>query len=1044
MSTVTLNMEAEARAPVPIKLVTAGVMKSSVRFAEQLEEGERRIEGVRTKLTLFWFKEARPSFDKSRDPHAKVKSVLTRWVPIVDLNLTMSNRRIRPLQVDQLKPRISPHIPLTTRKFPERPLIRSRLKSSASLVIVTGVHKSILVADRLMRSKADVWVEWLDCSGPSELERAYREFAAYVVGGNTDDEVWARTAPIVELVRRIASTIDSFDKPPLTAAPVTVSNSLATLNIEEPEGGGRRPSVATIGSQASLGLVSDSGWGEMEEFLYPPDSEEGKKRRGSVSSTRSVPNLRPSQGSAHKPTFVFHRAAQSTFELLALILEAHKGSRFYMLLGREEKLEAAMASVPIGVDVSVLEHPSLSPEEAANLLMSEIAVKKEDALELVEKTGTDFRNVHVAAGILKSEQFPSVALGIDTLKSTGSLLGFVMEFIRDRTTVEFPLWPVLVLCSFMGSKPFAIQKLFSVSVELLKHTVDEPVAQDEVGVSAPGEPSPGVHPAARMSTPRPAAITSVVTARVNACLKLLKTLGVVDLIGWRGKGKANPIVDARVTVPRSVRFAVLAKFQPDGIDQKTSTLPRGDVPLFRRTFFENLRYAGKRLLFASCWIGPSFLVGLLLDIGFSASEPLQGIYPLHMAAIGGNIDVASILLAADADVDAQDPESRTPIFLAVTYNNLDTVRLLLDHGANPSIPEADTLATCLHVSAASGFTPAVRVLLRGGAFRNPALAVDGSTPLHLAIRNGHVDTVVALRQCGVSVHVKDAAGFPALHLAASLGDAAIVGALLEWASPANAFDANGHQPLHIACYANAGPVIKKLLEHGANPHTRNPNTGDTAVHVAVRSGNIEALRILLQHFGSDLLSQPTDHLFEAPANAPTTSVAEAKALTIGFTPLHHAVAQNRVDIMTLLLDFNHPTSHASSSASGQLTPLHIAVGLPDEQDGPIKLLLQRGANYHALDAKKRSPVHHAAKKGRVGHLKLMLEAGASADGGPGSSNKSPVFLAAAKGWPDAVRVLVEKGGRLGVTGSMWKMSASSNKVEPAVIAEVAEALKKKK
>ncbi|KAI8842483.1 ankyrin repeat-containing domain protein, partial [Chytridium lagenaria] len=85
-----------------------------------------------------------------------------------------------------------------------------------------------------------------------------------------------------------------------------------------------------------------------------------------------------------------------------------------------------------------------------------------------------------------------------------------------------------------------------------------------------------------------------------------------------------------------------------------------------------MRYTGVRLLFAACWVGIS---------------------PLHMAAIGGDVDVASILLAADADVDAQDGEQRTPIFLAVTYNNLEIVRLLLDHGANASIAEGGTQAT---------------------------------------------------------------------------------------------------------------------------------------------------------------------------------------------------------------------------------------------------------------------------------------------------------------------------------------------------------------
>ncbi|KAJ3216413.1 hypothetical protein HDU67_009467 [Dinochytrium kinnereticum] len=993
------------------KILMMAAAKASVRFAREHQERS---------------KESRGSIDRARDPNVKLKSAL--------------NRRIRPLQVPEVRARISPNIPLTTRKFPDRPLIKSRLKASPNLLIVTGVNKSIVVAERLMRSKVDNWIEWFDCSSVMDLERSYREFASYISGGNPDDEQWARKAPFVELVQRVACTIAALQRdsngshgPHLTP--------LTTDDI----GGSRRPSVATVGSgQASpISLVSETGWGEMEDFLFPPKSDEGKKRRGSVTSSRSVPNLRHAP-SETKPVFVFHRATKDTFDLLLTILSAHKGSRFYILLSRGETLDTTLSSLlPPGLEYAVLDHPPLSQGDATNLLAAEASIPVTDALRLIDIAGVDFRELHIAAGLMKTDQQSGISNILERVQSKSSILSFALSYVREHSTLESPLWPVLALCSFMGSKPFPIQKLWTVGVELLQHSVlDAPLPEDGC-IHAPD-----VHPAARMSTPRDPNIITAMTARINSCLKHLKAIGLVDLIGWRGTGKTTPITDARVIVPRSVRFAVLSKFQTEGVEYKVDTMPRGDIPLFRRCFLDSLRYLGKRLLFAACWVGPSHLVGLLLDMGFSASEPLDGISPLHMAAIGGDVDIASILLAADADVDAQDAERRTPIFLSVTYNNLDLIRLFLDHGANPSIAEAGTMATALHVAAASGFTAVVRVLLRGGAFRNPPLAVDGSTPLHLAIRNGHVATVVALRQCGASVHVRDASGLPALHLAASLGEDAVVKALLEWASPSNATDANGHNPLHIACFSGSVPVVRTLLEAGTSPHTRNLVSGDTPAHVAVRTGHYDVLKAMIDYCGPELLSQPTDHLFEPPASTPTSSTTEAgsQALTIGgLPPLLHATAQNRVDLMTLLLDNGAPINCVSSVLTGQLTALHVAVSLPDEQSGPLRLLLERGAALHNLDARRRSPVHHAAKKGKVGHMRLLLDAGASPDGAPsGSSSKTPLHIAAASGWPGVVKLLVERGGRLGVQGGLWKMSASSKQVDPSIIVEISEALKKRK
>ncbi|XP_065437436.1 ankyrin repeat domain-containing protein 54 isoform X3 [Chrysemys picta bellii] len=63
-------------------------------------------------------------------------------------------------------------------------------------------------------------------------------------------------------------------------------------------------------------------------------------------------------------------------------------------------------------------------------------------------------------------------------------------------------------------------------------------------------------------------------------------------------------------------------------------------------------------------------------------------------------------------------------------NDLETVQLLLDHGADPN--QRDGLGnTALHLAACTNHVPVITLLLRGGA-RVDALDRAGRTPLHLA------------------------------------------------------------------------------------------------------------------------------------------------------------------------------------------------------------------------------------------------------------------------------------------------------------------------
>ncbi|KAJ8284753.1 hypothetical protein COCON_G00036030 [Conger conger] len=66
--------------------------------------------------------------------------------------------------------------------------------------------------------------------------------------------------------------------------------------------------------------------------------------------------------------------------------------------------------------------------------------------------------------------------------------------------------------------------------------------------------------------------------------------------------------------------------------------------------------------------------------GFSHWTPL-----MRVSAVSGNVEVASLLLGAGADVDARDKDGKTPLMVAVLNNHEQLVQLLLENGADHDV-----------------------------------------------------------------------------------------------------------------------------------------------------------------------------------------------------------------------------------------------------------------------------------------------------------------------------------------------------------------------
>ncbi|MEG4215943.1 ankyrin repeat domain-containing protein [Microcoleus sp. Pol14C6] len=495
-------------------------------------------------------------------------------------------------------------------------------------------------------------------------------------------------------------------------------------------------------------------------------------------------------------------------------------------------------------------------------------------------------------------------------------------------------------------------------------------------------------------------------------LELLRNPRIVSVksdrsMQWEKRLKIGIAAIATVAVLNHFKYPILNRigFTPYAVSE---AVRHGDTKTVRHYLdlgiSANSRIGNVNLLH---FAGSKEVAELLIAKGADVNaKDTHGCTPLHWAAMCDRIKVAQTLIAKGADINARTRSQYfdgTPLFFA---RSPEMAKLLIAKGADVNAKNTNGL-TPLHTA---GSKAIAQILLAAGAKINikedNAQYGKSTALLHNAAKIGFKELVQQLINNGANVVIRDSKQRTPLHYAATKEVAALL--MLD----VNARDKFGNTPLHLAVDRGSQDIAELLIANGARVNVRNAK-GQTPLYRAIAIGHNEIAALLINN-GTDVNNidgSGTTPLHKAAhyGNVKILKLLIAKGAEINIqdnqikTPLDIAVDLQLHDTVALLISKNPDVN--SEDKEGR-TLLHIAVDFKLED--VAKQLIAKGAFVNAKNNLLQTPLHLAVAQGSQDIAELLIANGARVNA-RNANGQTPLYQAIAIGHNDIAALLIKNG-----------------------------------
>ena len=376
-------------------------------------------------------------------------------------------------------------------------------------------------------------------------------------------------------------------------------------------------------------------------------------------------------------------------------------------------------------------------------------------------------------------------------------------------------------------------------------------------------------------------------------------------------------------------------------------------------------------LHAACRAGQKDIADLLIQLGTDVNiKNYYGDTGLHEACRAGQTDIADLLIQLGADVNIKNSDHHTPLYCAYQSSSPSLVSLLVKSGSEVS----RVLQTVLQ-----GDADTLRTLIQQGADVNQQDPIMKCSLLHVACLMGHRDLVTCLVQQGAQVSAVDGGSCTPVHLACGQGDTQIVQYLITHRAGVNVVNSDKVTPLHTACSKGLTEIAKYIITQGADVNVVNRNKV-TPLHIACSKGLTEIAKYLITQ-GADVNVVNSDKV----------------------TPLHIACSKGLTEIVKSLITQGADVNVVNSD---KVTLLHISCEKGHSEEALC--LLQHGAHVNAKDSDHSTPLHKACWNGHHQTAECLINHRASVNA-EDSHQSTPLHRACEKGQHQTAECLINHG-----------------------------------